>query len=104
RPSEGQTDRLFLSVRRSSRTGYHEPLTASGVQQMIRWLGRNAIGRPVHPHEFRHRYISLLVRKGIDSTVIRRFVGHRSSALIDQGYGHLRPADTADLVLSALRD
>lgn len=71
---------------------------------MVRWLGRNAIGRPVHPHLFRHTYISKLVRKGIDSTVIRRDVGHSSSPLIDQVYGHLRPQDTASMVLAALRD
>lgn len=104
RPSDGHSDRLFISERRSPKTGLHEPLTASGVQQTVRWLGRNAIGRSVHPHLFRHTYISKLVRKGIDSTVIRRYVGHSSSLLIDRVYGHLRPQDTASLVLAALRD
>ena len=104
RPTDGHSDRLFISERRSPKTGFHEPLTPSGVQQMVRWLGRNAIGRPVHPHLFRHTYISKLVRKGIDSTVIRRYVGHSSSLLIDQVYGHLRPQDTASMVLAALRD
>lgn len=104
RPSDVAGNKLFVSERRSPRTGNHEPLTVSGVQQLVRWLGRNAIGRPVHPHLFRHTYISKLVRKGVDTTVIRRYVGHSSSLLIDQVYGHLRPQDTAALVLAALRD
>jgi integrase len=104
RPRESQSDRLWLANRRSPRTGSYEPVTASGVQQMVRFLGRNALGRSVHPHLFRHTYISKLVRKGIDSTVIRRYVGHASSLLIDKTYGHLRPQDTSSLVLAALRD
>ncbi|HZU15335.1 MAG TPA: tyrosine-type recombinase/integrase [Candidatus Dormibacteraeota bacterium] len=104
RPVEAQSDRLWLSSRRDRRTGRYEPLTISGVQQMIRFLGRSALGRPVHPHLFRHTYISKLVRKGIDATVIRRYVGHSSAVLIDRIYGHLRPQDTASLVLAALRE
>jgi integrase len=104
RPRDAGSDRLWLSVRRRPRTGTYEPVTASGVQQMVGFLGRTALGRPVHPHLFRHTYISKLVRKGIDSTVIRRYVGHSSSILIDQTYGHLRPQDTASMVLAALRD
>src|SRR5205807_7037746 len=94
----------MASARRRPRTGAYEPVTASGVQQMVRFLGRAGLGRPVHPHLFRHTYISKLVRKGIDSTVIRRYVGHTSSLLIDRTYGHLRPQDTASMVLAALRD
>jgi integrase/recombinase XerC len=104
RPLDARGSNLFVAERRSSRSGYHEPLTVSGVQQLVRWLGRNAIGRPVHPHLFRHTYISKLVRKGVDTTVIRRYVGHSSSVLIDQVYGHMRPQHTAALVLAALRD
>ncbi|MBO0835847.1 MAG: tyrosine-type recombinase/integrase [Actinobacteria bacterium] len=103
RPVDVRSDRLWLSARRRARTRAYEPVTASGVQQMVRFLGRTALGRPVHPHLFRHTYISKLVRKGIDSTVIRRYVGHSSAVLIDKVYGHLRPQDTATMVLSALR-
>lgn len=103
RPVDARSDRLWLSARRRARTRAYEPVTASGVQQMVRFLGRTALGRPVHPHLFRHTYISKLVRKGIDSTVIRRYVGHSSAVLIDKVYGHLRPQDTATMVLAALR-
>jgi integrase/recombinase XerC len=99
-----QTDRLWISVRRSPRTGAYEPLTVSGVEQMVRSVGQQALGRPVHPHLFRHTYISKLVMKQVDSTVIRRYVGHRSTVLIDLVYGHLRPQDTANIVLAALRE
>lgn len=102
RGKDVSTDRLFISNRRSAR-GEYEPLSRSGLEQMIRFLGKQALGRErTYPHLFRHSYISKLVRAGIDSTVIRRYVGHSSSQLIDQVYGHLRPEHTAAAVLAAL--
>ena len=97
------SDRLWISSRRDPRTGAYEPLGASGVEQLLAWLGRQVLGRRVHPHLFRHTYISKLVRAGVDSTIIRRYVGHTSTQLIDRVYGHLRPQDAAGIVLSILR-
>jgi site-specific recombinase XerD len=42
RPADAATERLFVSRRRDRRTGDYEPLTASGIQQLIRELGQKA--------------------------------------------------------------
>ncbi len=104
RPGEATSDRVFLSLRRASRSGEYEPLHVSGLEQMIRELARTAgITRRVWPHMFRHTYITFLLQQGVDSTKIRRVVGHSSTQLIDRVYGHLLERDLADSVLAAFQ-
>jgi site-specific recombinase XerD len=103
RSAESGDTHIFLSLRRA-RHGEYEPLSVSGLEQMIRALAKNAgIHRRVYPHIFRHTYITELLRHGVDATKIRRVVGHSSTQLIDRVYGHLVEGDLADSVLSALR-
>src|SRR5205807_4939501 len=55
RPTELISDRIFVSLRRDRRTGEYEPLTKSGVEQMVRTVAVMAgIRRRVHPHLLRH--------------------------------------------------
>jgi integrase/recombinase XerD len=89
---------------RRARLGEYEPLSVSGLEQMIRVLGRNAaIRRRVYPHIFLHTYMTELLQTGADATKIRRVVGHSSTQLIDRVYGHLVEGDLADSVLAAFR-
>jgi integrase len=100
---EPTSDRVFLSRRRTSRSGEYEPLHVSGLEQMVRELPRQAgITRRVWPQMFRHTYITFLFQQGVDSTKIRRVVGRSSTQLIDRVYGHLLERDLADSVLAAL--
>jgi integrase len=102
RPAESINAFVFLSLRRGRR-GEYEPLSISGLEQMIHALAKNAgITRRVYPHIFRHTYITQLLRRGVDATKIRRVVGHSSTQLIDRVYGHLVEGDLADSVLAAL--
>jgi len=102
RPADPSNTFVFLSLRRSRR-GEYEPLSVSGLEQMIHALSKNAgITRRVYPHIFRHTYITELLRRGVDATKIRRVVGHSSTQLIDRVYGHLVEGDLADSVLGAL--
>jgi integrase len=106
RPTSGPSgERVFLSLRRNVRTGEYEALEVSGLDQLIRNLARNAgLSRRVYPHIFRHTYISELLKRRVDSTKVRRVVGHSSAQLIDRVYGHLLPSDMADEVLEALSE
>lgn len=95
--------KLFLSQR--MRRGVRGELTVSGLEDVVRFAARDAgVTRHVWPHLFRHTYVSRLVRQGVDSTVIRRVVGHRDTQMIDQVYGHLRGEDLYGLVLNAMED
>ena len=73
--ARGASDRLFLGNRRSPRTGDYEPLTSSGVDQLIRDLAVQAgITKRVYPHLFRHSFITKYLR-----AVAIRSCAHRSS-------------------------
>ncbi len=67
------------------RNRYGEPLGASGVRFVLRRYARGAAaqvrtlaGKHVTPHTFRHTCAVHLVAAGVDTTVIRGWLGHAS--------------------------
>jgi integrase len=53
---------------------------------------RNAAGLPkMTPYTLRHFFVSYCVMNGIDFLTISRWVGHSSTHMIEQVYGHLTP-------------
>jgi integrase/recombinase XerC len=96
------SDRLFLGNRRQWRTGDYEPLTETGTQQMIRRLGLEVLGRRVHPHLFRHSFVTEQLRRGMTPTLVARIVGHSSLAMVDQVYQHLTVTDAHDALMRTL--
>jgi len=107
RPKETVTDRLFVSLKRrpESLGGAYEPLTESGVQQLIRNVPRVVgIQRRVYPHLLRHSYISWAIRRGMHPVQIRQIVGHESTAMIDRVYSHLVPQDAYEATMKMLTD
>jgi integrase/recombinase XerD len=104
RPEDADSDRLFVSQRRDRRTGRHEPLTESGVQQMIRELGHRAgITKRVHPHVFRHSAATFMLRRGVNPLLVAKILGHESLAMITRTYSHLTVEDTHEALMAALR-
>jgi integrase/recombinase XerD len=96
RPAGTTSSKIFLGNRRSARTGEYEPLTLSGVDQMIRDLAVKAgITKRVYPHLFRHSFITEWLRGGFSLALLVHIVGHTSSAMITSTYEHLLPGDAA---------
>src|SRR5258708_7489660 len=88
RPTDVTSDRLFLSLRRSH--GEYQPLTESGIEQLIRELGYQAgIGLRVYPHLLRHTFATFMLRRDregrrrMDSTQLRFVLCHSSTTMID---------------------
>lgn len=105
RPRDAAGDRLFLSRRRSPRTGEFEPLTESGVQQLVRDLAEQAgIKKRVHPHLFRHSAATFMLQRGLDSLVVAQILGHSSLAMIQRVYQHLSDSDRHAAMIAILRD
>ena len=101
RKADEDPDYLFVTLKRIANRGF-ERLTASGVQQLIRQLGRDAgIKHRVYPHLLRHSYITQMVIEGRPASAIRKQVGHATTRLIDEVYTHLTPADTYDALAPA---
>lgn len=94
---------VFIAKRRDPRSGELEPLTPSGVQRLLRNLGRE-IGLPmtVGPHLLRHTFITRALRKGVPEVVIARIVGHSDLRMIHRHYQHTTADDAYRMLAQAL--
>ena len=105
RPTELISDRIFVSLRRDRRTGEYEPLTKSGVEQMVRTVAVMAgIRRRVHPHLLRHSYATWMLKKGMNPIMLAQVLGHTSLTMIQRVYAHQTPADAYELMARLLAD
>jgi len=92
---------IFRSLRR--RNGKFEPLTVSGLGQIVRFLASEAkISKRVHVHGFRHAYITFLVEQDVDLVTIRDVVGHVDISLIAEVYTHTTAQNRFAKVAAAL--
>ena len=103
RPTDTISDRLFLASRRSARTGEYEPLTKSGLEQMVRNLAEVAgIKKRVYPHLLRHSYATWALNCGMNSIMLAQLLGHSSLVMIQRTYAHHTAADTYELLAKVL--
>jgi site-specific recombinase XerD len=59
----------------------------------------------VHPHLFRHSFVTEQLRRGMTPSLVAQIVGHSSLAMIDQVYQHLTVSDAhAALMRSLMAD
>ena len=88
-------ERLFVALRR--RQGEKKPLTLSGLQKLIRSLGREAgIKKKVHPHGFRHAFATYALSRGMNPIQLADILGHTSLVMIQRNYSHLSSRDAHD--------
>ncbi len=71
----GDSDRLFLALRRGA-SGDFQPLTENGVQQMVRDLAERAgLQHRVTPHVFRHSAAAWMLRSGMNPLLVAQILG-----------------------------
>lgn len=103
RPKDASGDRIFIGLRRGAATGAYEPLTTSGVEQLVRGLGQRCeLTERVHPHLFRHSFVTSALAQGMNPIQLAEIVGHTSLAMIQQVYSHLSPNDAYDAMAAML--
>ena len=64
-------DRFFVSLDEP-----HMPLKVSGVEMMLRCVGKEA-GIQVHPHTLRHSFASHMIEQGVPINYVQSMLGHR---------------------------
>jgi integrase len=102
RPKAVDTDRLFVSVRRG-RSGAYEPLTPSGVLQLVRVAtARAGVPKRVHTHLLRHSFITNALRGGMNPMMVAQIAGHTSLRMIERTYSHLNQTDAYQAMLDLL--
>ncbi|MGH2364968.1 MAG: tyrosine-type recombinase/integrase [Chloroflexota bacterium] len=89
-----QTDTFFCSWR-------GEQLTENGVGQMVRRLrarlGKGGMDVHIHPHLFRHNFLTEKALDGENPSIVRRWAGHKSYEMTDYYFG------LADQKMAAIR-
>jgi site-specific recombinase XerD len=102
RPADTRSTRLFLSLRRA-RHGDYEPLTRSGVLQLVRSAAKRAnLSKSVHAHLLRHSFVTNALRGGMNPMMVAQIVGHSSLRMIEQVYSHLNSGDAYEALITML--
>jgi integrase/recombinase XerD len=100
-PSDEANARLFVSLRRDP-SGSYEPLTESGVAQIVRAAAARAgIAKKVHPHLIRHSWMTEMLRSGMNPIQLSVIAG-ASPQVIAEVYAHLTEDDAFDAMMRAL--
>jgi integrase len=102
RPKDASSAQIFLGLRRRP-DGTIQPITPSGVTQMVSALGERVLGKQIHPHVLRHSMIAEMRRKRMDPILLAQLVGHSSMAMIQKVYNTMAPGDAHDALMQALR-
>jgi len=103
RPAYASSDRLFLGLKRRAGSDEVEPLTPSGVQQMVRNTTTLAgIEKRVHPHLLRHSFATWQLSRGMNPIQLADILGHSSLVMIHKVYAHLSPGDAYDAMVRTL--
>jgi integrase/recombinase XerD len=102
RPADATGDRLFVSIRRG-RGGTYDPLTTSGVGQLLRSLAyRAGLTKRVHPHLLRHSFATEALRRGMNPIQLAQILGHSGLRMIESVYSHLNTTDAYDAMMRML--
>ncbi|MDQ6771636.1 MAG: tyrosine-type recombinase/integrase [Candidatus Dormibacteraeota bacterium] len=102
RPSDARGDTIFISLTRRP-GGAFQPLTISGLDQLIRGLGERAgLQKRVYPHLLRHSFATRMLNRGMDPITLSRILGHSSLVMIQRTYAHQSAGDLSEALMRAL--
>lgn len=102
RPDDTRSGRLFVGLRRG-RSGDYEPLTPSGLLQLVvRAADRAGIKKRVYTHLLRHSFITNALRSGMSPLLVAKIAGHSSLRMIERVYSHLTTDDAYDAMMEMM--
>jgi integrase/recombinase XerD len=98
-------DRIFMTVRRSPKTGQLERLRPRSVQNMIGFVAQAAGVRATHPHTFRHSFATWCLQppRSMNPVTLAKILGHKDLRMIVEVYAHLIAADTYNALIEVMR-
>lgn len=73
------------------------PISDRQVRNIFYQAGLKAIGRRVHPHEFRHLYTKTLIDGGLPPVVAAKMLGHADSRTTERWYYELTGEQRAEI-------
>jgi len=101
RPKDCSTDRLFLGLRRGP-SGEYEPIMEAGVAQLVHAAAqRSGLTKRIHPHLFRHSWMTEMLRRGMNPIQLSVIAG-ACQEVIAEHYQHLTQDDAYEAMIAAL--
>jgi integrase/recombinase XerD len=74
---------------------FSKKYTTRGIQKLVKGFGEKAgLEAPIHPHMFRHKFITKLRVNGLKDASIQRLTGHSDTKSLDI-YSHFTAKDVA---------
>lgn len=102
RPKDTRCEAIFVSLRHG-RSGDYEPLTPSGVLQLVkRAADRAGIEKRVYTHLMRHSFITNCLRAGMSPLLVAKIVGHSSLRMIERIYSHMTNQDAYNAMMAMI--
>lgn len=102
--ARGDDEPVFVGLRRDPRSGELEPLTPSGLAQMVRNLARDVgLAKLVTPYTFRHSACRWMLLSGLSTVEVEAILGHGSDRMIREHYANIGREDAHDRLMAALR-
>jgi integrase len=102
RPKDATCEEIFVSLHRDRR-GLYEPLTRSGVLQLVKRAAfRAGIEKRVYTHLMRHSFITNCLRDGMNPILVAKIAGHSSLRMIERTYSHMTSEDTYSAMMDML--
>ena len=100
---EASTSALFTADRRTD--GHYSPLSARGVQQLVRYAARRAGIREgkVNPHLFRHSFATYRLNNGYPIKHLQDDLGHADLSMLTKVYSHVTASDRYKSMLALMR-
>lgn len=103
RARDSTSARIFLSHRKNA-NGEYQPLTRSGLLQMIKNTAEEAgIEKRVYPHLLRHSFATWQLASGMNPIQLAQIMGHSSLSMIQEVYSHLSPNDAYNALVKMLQ-
>jgi site-specific recombinase XerD len=93
--NSGASDALWLSQ------GDTGELSANGIAQMVRTRGELAGVTGLHPHRFRHAFVSRCFANGLSDSTIMALTGHSTHSMLSR-YGQANRSQSAMDALRAI--
>lgn len=95
-------ERIFMTVRKSPKTGQLEPLANRSIENMLHFLAESAeVERKVTPHIFRHSFATNWLRKRKSPVTLAKIMGWSSLAMLAV-YEHLVVSDIYEAMIDYL--
>jgi len=92
---------VFTALPSYARVDPEQPINSSTIGRICSDIAERATeecpsiaGKPTNPHAYRHNFVTIALRRGMDEAAIKHQIGHSASSnVMETTYAHLKDSD-----------